>query len=281
MTKKLVAYLRKLKSEYTRNLLLFIKLVKQNKTSTVLIYSGLVLASKLNNKLKSKSILVTIDDSKYYVRPGSLDYATINEVSQELSLVTNLDNKTDIGLVIDAGAYIGASAINLSRIYNNATIIAIEPSKKNFELLTKNIELCGNSRIVILRKALMAGHSSKNVLLKQRGSFLSFSIVEDIKQEGRYKAVASEEYVETIDIRELFKSNNTKEVLFMKCDIEGGEKELFKELQSVGLDIRYVLVETHDRIVTGCTESVLEWARKNDKIVDMKGEKIFLSNHES
>jgi FkbM family methyltransferase len=47
----------------------------------------------------------------------------------------------EIKNIIDAGANIGLASVYFSQRFVNSTIVAIEPSKENFEILSKNIFL--------------------------------------------------------------------------------------------------------------------------------------------
>jgi len=52
----------------------------------------------------------------------------------------------DVRTVLDIGGNIGATALNFSRIFPNATIYAFEPAPDNFALLQRNAANCGRIR---------------------------------------------------------------------------------------------------------------------------------------
>ena len=47
---------------------------------------------------------------------------------------------SNVSFIIDAGAYIGSSAIFFAEKFPNATIVAVEPEIGNYAMLLKNIE---------------------------------------------------------------------------------------------------------------------------------------------
>lgn len=62
--------------------------------------------------------------------------------SGEFECLRYLLPKNYQGLIIDAGAYIGASSIALSKLFKAATIVAVEPSDDNFQILKMNCKIC-------------------------------------------------------------------------------------------------------------------------------------------
>lgn len=52
----------------------------------------------------------------------------------------------DVKVVLDVGAYVGASTLYFSRVYPRAEIFAFEPALAPFELLLKNTQSCANVR---------------------------------------------------------------------------------------------------------------------------------------
>ena len=153
-------------------------------------------------------------------------------------------------LVIDAGGYIGTAAVALSRIYPGCTIVTIEPSSKNFATLQKNIAGIDNIRPV--KAALVAEHGKGRIDLMSRGNGeWGFTTI----QEPDDHATTFLERVETVTVEDILKRFGYERAHVLKMDIEGGE-HAFMSGPNDWLDkVDIFLVELHERIIAGCTDS--------------------------
>lgn len=85
------------------------------------------------------------------------------------SQIKKLENKD----FIDAGAYIGDSAIVFSKHYRPNKIYSFEPNRHNFALLTKTVEINKPINIIPIKKGLGDTDSTASMTFQKSGSFIS------------------------------------------------------------------------------------------------------------
>ena len=158
-------------------------------------------------------------------------------------LIDMIKNPHDIKFIIDAGANIGLSSIKFNSCFPNATIIPVEPDEENFKILTKNIK---KNKIKAL--PINAGIWNKTTRLYFDRSFRDgkeWSIkVTDIPNEGSY--------IDSVSIKDILSTNNIEIVDILKIDIEGSEKQVFKNNNSSldFLDVtKYIAIEIHEEFL--------------------------------
>ena len=124
--------------------------------------------------------------------------------------------------IIDAGAYIGDSAILFS-YYTDKNIYSFEPFLQNYNLMLKTIELNKKNNIIPVNMAL--GDSNKELSLYSNGNLnMGLSIDRNSEQsdinciENKVKMVTLDSYV---------KENNI-EVVLIKTYLEGFEQSFLK-----------------------------------------------------
>jgi len=151
--------------------------------------------------------------------------------------------------IFDLGAYVGFSAVYLSRRFPRATIICVEPNPESYEILKKNIAPYPNIH------AIHAGIWTKSGFLEivgqnygEWGTFV------------RYSATPTDIRALTLaDVSRFSESVGGKSVPdFMKIDIEGSEKVVFSEPNDIIPQTGIISVELHDRFVSGCTKAVVD-----------------------
>lgn len=121
--------------------------------------------------------------------------------------------------IIDAGAYIGDSAIILSK-YTNEKVYAFEPVLENYDSLLQNIQLNNLKNIVPIKKGLGSGNVSANISLADMGSTLK-------ETPQHNKELSEQEKIEIVKLDDYVNENNLK-VGLIKVDIEGFEQEFLK-----------------------------------------------------
>ncbi len=120
---------------------------------------------------------------------------------------------------IDVGACIGDSAVLFEREFCDKNIYTFEPTRENFRLLKRTLELNNSKRIIPVNKALGAEKGEITINYRPEcigGSSAIFS---------NDSAIAESVEVTTLDD---FVREHNIEVGFIKVDIEGFEMEFLK-----------------------------------------------------
>lgn len=223
-----------------------------------LILSFLSVRKKMIYKCYGEQLQVRLQTPDIVTVKESLGW----EFDQSIALV-----KSDHGVIIDAGGYIGSAAIKFARAFPNSKIITIEPSTENFEILKRNTS--GYANIFAINAAL----SSKpgKIELKSRGTGeWGFTIAEESDDSANLQNL---ETVDMITVEEIFSRFEIDKVDLFKLDIEGGEYELLKGRPSWVDQCEVMTVELHDRIVSGCSRAYYN-ATDGRKDVWIAGEKV-------
>ena len=178
-----------------------------------------------------------------HLRPGTSDipvYLAIF-VTGEYDLLSNLPA---VNTIIDLGANTGLSAAWFSRIYPDATIIALEPEAGNYRMLELNVQ--GLRNVEPLHAAIWSHDteleidSTENGVRRDDWAFRS----REVGQGG--------DRVRALSIATLLANYQIETVDILKVDIEGAEVELFAANPANWLPrVKYLVVETHERFRPG------------------------------
>lgn len=131
--------------------------------------------------------------------------------------------------ILDCGSHIGMSIVYLKRICPTAEIIGFEPDKKNFELLSHNINSFDLDKVTLVNKAVWNQNTTLN--FASEGDMTS-RIIEDGKSENPVEACRLFDYLD-------------RKVDFLKMDIEGAEYEVVKDLEPRMDKIHRMFIEYH------------------------------------
>lgn len=176
----------------------------------------------------------------FSLRKGSSDYDTFYQ-----AIVHNqylFDYPFTPKVIIDGGANIGLASLAFKSMFPNATIIAVEPDKENFEQLKINLKRYFNVH------TLNAGIWNRNTFLKvsDKYNYGKWGMVtEEIKEneEGSISAVTID------DIMQKFKIDK---IDILKLDIETAERELFTSGYESWLPrVKVMIIEFHDALSKG------------------------------
>lgn len=131
--------------------------------------------------------------------------------------------------MIDAGAYIGDTAVLFLSSYPNLKIIALEPNTDSFNLAAHNLEPYGD-RITLLKKALWTSETE----LRFGGMSTSASIQENGSE------------VKCTSLPAIIQEYSIPRVDILKMDIEGAEEEVFAAHANDWLPaVDLIIVEIH------------------------------------
>lgn len=167
--------------------------------------------------------------------------------------------------IIDGGANIGCASVYFSIRFPQAKILAIEPEKNNFSLLTKNVEPYKNINCI------QAGIWDKN-------ENLSITNPEGGAAEFMFDNKAGhDDMIKGMTIQSLLDLQQWNEVDILKLDIEGAEKEVFAATDLSWLKkVKLLIIELHDRYKKDCTKTVFEALRAFDYDAHFNHENIFI-----
>lgn len=194
-----------------------------------------------------------------YYRPNTSDFVLLqefffnngNDLQYDIDFAKLLGNKPEY--ILDAGANIGLFSLTCLKTYNPKCVIAIEPEKTNYDLLCKNVAQELNVH------TLMNGIWKKKAYLKVISS--------EMGKWGFMVKETSEEDSEVIglSILDIIKEYSLPYIDVLKMDIEGSEYNIFEDdsCEEWINKIRILVVETHDRKIKGCTETVLNRMCRN------------------
>jgi len=176
----------------------------------------------------------------------------------------DVEVKPDPDFIIDAGSNIGLAAIYFANRFPNATIVSVEPESKNFDLLKANT--VHYEKI----KPVQSGLWSHQTFLKVRDIGLGNwgFVVEE-------HATPDTETFEAISISDILKRFDKTEIDILKLDVEGAEKEIFtRGYQDWLPKTRILIIELHDRMKKGCSQTFFKALLEYDFLVSQSGENL-------
>ena len=196
---------------------------------------------------------------KFHYRKGTSDEGVIVQVlknsdynfgrlkrAKELSdLYARLAQSGKSPLIVDAGANIGASAVYFAYSFPEARVIAIEPERSNFELLTANT---ADLPVECLNAAVAASPGTLNVVDPGEG-FWGYRTT-------AAPGSAAVHPVDCVTIDDIYQRHAQDSVPFIvKIDIEGSESELFAANTGWVDRTPILIIELHDWLMPGTANS--------------------------
>ena len=209
---------------------------------------------------------VLIKAYKLFLRPLTPDLEVAEEMINGAFRDAIRATKPYDEFIIDAGAYIGTSAVAFAKAFPQSMVIALEPEKNNFAVLRMNV--WGYRNIIPINAALGATVGKRTIYNRRTGEWGFTTIEAPLDCPSPLKL--SEVEVVTIDW--LMKRYSAKGVDLIKLDVEGSEKEILEHSHTWLDKTGVIFAELHDRIVVGCgsTFSLATRGRSNNQ----SGEKV-------
>jgi FkbM family methyltransferase len=149
-------------------------------------------------------------------------------------------------VIVDAGAYVGYSALRFRLEFPDAFIVALEPEANNIAQFKKN---CGSERNIVLEEKALWSTNARLRIRSLDASQNGFEVEED--PHGDIPAVS---------VRDLLIKYKLPGIDLLKVDVEGSEKIIFgHEGAAVWLPcVEMILIETHDNLEPGCSQAVTQ-----------------------
>lgn len=183
--------------------------------------------------------------------------------------------KERAGLIIDAGANIGASVLFFGNRYPEAKIFSIEPNLMNWHLL--EINTAGMENIFNFRGGV--GESDGALQLVDPGRSDWGFMTTPVDADGTPQEA---ELIEKISINSVMAHDFAKGTvpLLVKIDIEGAERFLFQENLEWMDVFPLIIIELHDWMLpfSGTSQAFLRAVADREFDFVYSGENIFLFN---
>jgi len=234
--------------------------------------------------MRSGTIVISVGLAKreFHFRPGTSDEGVIAQVFTNthfhlgrLRRGLELRDFYELGasskkapLIIDAGANIGASPVFFGCAFPKARIVAIEPEKDNFELLSANTQ---GLPVECVHGAVGCMPGSVALVDPGLGSWgFRTSSSDDCKPINQT--------VQCVTINEIYNSHSHDCFPFIvKIDIEGGEHDLFSESTEWVARTPLIIIELHDWLLLrkAMSRPFLQCIANYDRDFVHVGENIF------
>jgi FkbM family methyltransferase len=151
--------------------------------------------------------------------------------------------------IVDAGANIGLASLYFANQFPQARILALEPEASNFALLTRN---CRHySMITPIHGALWHANTSVTVVDPGGGKW-GFQTRDGAS--GDAPGAARVHAVQGMTVDALMQTHGLTHIDILKIDIEGAEREVFRDPSAWIDQVDTVIVELHEYIHPGCAQ---------------------------
>lgn len=171
-------------------------------------------------------------------------------------------------LIVDAGANIGTASIYFHGNMPDARIVAIEPARDNFELLSLNVDGLG---FELLNSAVASSDGRARVVDPGRGQWA-------YRTEAIAASEDAPEWVPHVTINEIYRAQAAQAFPFIvKVDIEGAERDLFSGNIEWVACTPLVIVELHDWLLPKgkTSQPFLQCIAKLDRDFVYVGEDVY------
>ncbi len=181
------------------------------------------------------------------LRKGTTDAKVFDEIFVEQVYAPCLkalpDNLGPITL-IDLGAYTGLSALFFARELPVDHIVAVEPDPDNFRLLSENLRTSGLAERCTALHAF-AGAERAFAALQDSGNGAWGMRMGRMSDSG-----ISDSGIPVLPLAGIASLAKTTAPIMLKCDIEGGERQLFLRLRDWEHLVRYIFLELHTEFLS-------------------------------
>lgn len=211
--------------------------------------------------LRSREVFLKLYDGSKFICLLEEVYTVVEVYAYNEYRVFEIDAKT----IIDVGANIGISTVQLAHRYPDAFIWAIEPSLDAIYRLKININLNRLSDRVEIVQAAVGGKDGTGILMLGSTSAINSVSLNDHEENSNSEEIKILSLASVIDL------TNSNCIDIMKLDCEGAEYPFFQQSDVQDLKkINYIIGEvhkigskTHNEMVTKFKEADYNFVLRN------------------
>jgi FkbM family methyltransferase len=179
-----------------------------------------------------------------WVRSSSSDLDVVSQVFLEEQYAC-LDNRIDVGLVIDCGANVGYSATYFLSRFADCHVVAIEPDAGNYVMLRRN--LAPYERRVTMVHGGVWSRAARLSMAADR-----YRDGREWSRQVRVCEAEDDHDVEGIGIADVLKESGYDRISILKVDVEGAEAVIFADNYESWIEkVDVIAIELHDDSVFG------------------------------
>jgi len=169
-----------------------------------------------------------------YLRAGTTDWITceVTFLHDEYGFVPRLAD--DVKSILDLGANIGDSTRYFAQAFPDAKIVAVEPDEGNFAVCQKNVSLLPAKQRIGCFQCFIGATRGSAEIDRSEGEW----------SYRRAGVATGTKLVRVITMEDLLPEFGSRGVDLLKCDIEGGERDLFENCSGWINKVRYIVIET-------------------------------------
>ena len=166
-----------------------------------------------------------------YIRPYEVLHTYKDIFENE---IYKFSASSDRPLIIDCGSNIGLSVLYYKTVYPKAEVIAYEPDKKNFQLLSKNI----------------SDNKLQQVSLHEAAIWIENGVIGFASNAAEGSSIANEgnNIISVPSVRLADVLNKYDKIDFLKMDIEGAEDKVVSDCGSLLSKVENLFLEYHGTI---------------------------------
>ena len=172
----------------------------------------------------------------FYIRLGTSDWWVLEEIffEHEYQIVAAA-LRGERGIVIDLGANIGASIRLWQELAPGTVVVGVEPDPDNFRVCMMNVAAGPSPENVILVQGAVGSRAGFARLDTSNGAWATKSI--PTSGSGDVQVYSIEDVLSRVDA--------LVPITLVKCDIEGGEVDLFSDKLQWLHRVRNIAIEVH------------------------------------
>ena len=200
-----------------------------------------------------------------HLRAGTSDFPTFEQIfrRREYDIAVDFSPR----FIVDAGAHIGLAAVYFKTRFPASTVVCVEPSASNVELLRRNTQAYEDVHCV--HAGLWSGPARLKVL--DGDGTWGFTTQPASSADG--------ETVAAVSVGDLMRQFRRDRIDILKMDIEGAEKEVFSSGCETWLPkTKLLILELHDRDGEGCSRAFYRALAHFNFSLSAQGENIVCLN---